>query len=185
MDEYLEIWKPVKRMGGVYQISNMGRLASLNNGFHILSNKNRKGGYLSVVLRFGNDTYYTRIHRLVYEAFVGEIPKGYHIHHINHNKQDNRLCNLKLVSPKEHYQEDLDSRNIKGMNYYNQYIRPKAIEQYDLEGNFIASYPNGAAASEATGVCQRNILQVANKEPYNKKGLIRKQAGGYIWKFAD
>lgn len=33
-------------------------------------------------------------------------------------------------------------------------------------------------------VCQRNILQVANKEPYNKNGKIRKQAGGFIWKFA-
>ena len=33
------------------------------------------------------------------------------------------------------------------------------------------------------GVCQRNILQVANKEPYNDKGFIRKQAGGYIWRF--
>lgn len=34
-----------------------------------------------------------------------------------------------------------------------------------------------------TGICQRNILQVANKEPYNSKGSIRKQAGGYVWKF--
>ena len=33
------------------------------------------------------------------------------------------------------------------------------------------------------GICGRNILQVANKEPYNSKGSVRKQAGGYVWKF--
>lgn len=27
--------------------------------------------------------------------------------------------------------------------------------------------------------------EVANKEPFNNKGGIRKQAGGYIWKLAD
>lgn len=40
-------------------------------------------------------------------------------------------------------------------------------------------------ASRVTGVCARNILQVADKEPFNSKGSVRKQAGGYIWKFAD
>ena len=29
--------------------------------------------------------------------------------------------------------------------------------------------------------CARNIRQVASKEPYNKKGSVRKQAGGFIW----
>ena len=38
-------------------------------------------------------------------------------------------------------------------------------------------------AEKITGICSRNILQVANKEPFNKKGNIRKSAGGYIWKF--
>ena len=33
----------------------------------------------------------------------------------------------------------------------------------------------------SSGVCARNIRQVASKEPYNKKGSVRKQAGGFIW----
>ena len=44
-------------------------------------------------------------------------------------------------------------------------------------------YCNAMEASRNTGVCGRNILQVANKEPYNSKGSVRKQAGGYVWKF--
>lgn len=51
-----------------------------------------------------------------------------------------------------------------------------------LFGKLIAEYSNGKAASDETGVCQRNILQVCNKTEYSK-GRCRKQAGGYIWKF--
>ena len=42
------------------------------------------------------------VHRLVWEENYGKIPEGMVIHHINENKTDNRLSNLKLVSQKEH-----------------------------------------------------------------------------------
>lgn len=67
---------------------------------------------------------------------------------------------------------------------YNKYVKTKKILQYTLEGKYIATYNNSKEASQATGVCQRNILQVANKEPFNKKGNIRKQVGGYVWEDA-
>lgn len=182
-----EIWKDVKDFEGVYKISNWGRLASMKAGFKVLSQVNKKNGYFSVVLIYKNKKRHTRIHRLVYEAFVGEIPKGrkYHIHHINHNKQDNRVCNLKLLTSKEHYIADIEKHNYCGMNNYNKYIRPKKISQYSLAGEFLASFANAKEASAATGVCGRNILQVANKTPYNKMGATRKQAGGYVWRFAN
>ena len=185
-----EIWKDIKGFEGFYQISNKGRLASFyRGGFHILSNKNSKGGYFSVVLHGDKGKRkYTRIHRLVYETFVGEIPKGkkYHIHHINGDKQDNRLENLIYLSSSEHQQKHIkeNPQILNGMINYNKHIRPKRIEQYGLDGKYIATYENSCDASVSTGVCQRNILQVANKEPYNKNGKIRKQAGGFIWKFA-
>lgn len=57
------------------------------------------------------------------------------------------------------------------------------FEEISLDGEFINSYSNAADAYRDTGVCQRNILQVASKTPFNDKGSIRKQAGGYIWRF--
>lgn len=188
----IEEWKDVKGFEGIYEISSLGRLAShktrggLVKERKILSNVNSKGGYFSVVLKYKDKQRYTRIHRLVYEAFIGELPSGnkFHIHHKNHNKQDNRVDNLILLSAKEHHQADIDSRNFKGMNNYNKFIRPKKISQYSMNGEYIATYNNSKEAQDATGICQRNILQVANQEPYNDKGYTRKQAGGYIWKFA-
>lgn len=72
---------------------------------------------------------------------------------------------------------------IKGMNDYNRYVKPKRVKQYTFDGVYLAEYVNCEIASRMTGICQRNISQVASKEPYNSKGNVRKQAGGYVWKF--
>lgn len=185
-----EEWRSVRNFEGIYAISNMGRLASKKCGnWKILSNKNSKGDYFTVVLEHDGVVKRTRIHRLVYESFVGEIPLGckFQIHHINGDKQDNRISNLRLVTSSEHHLEHLKSNPnmIGGMVKYNKYVRPKKILQCDMYGNVVNRFSNSKEASDATGVCQRNILQVASKEPFNKKGGIRKQAGGYIWKFAE
>lgn len=202
-----EVWKPVKNFELFYKISNKGRLMSSFSGeWQLLSNRNSKGGYFSVILRNGKIHRSIRIHRLVYEAFVGEIPKGMIVHHANEDKQDNSVENLFLLTSKEHAQahkfprqendsngirkhkrkyEGIYNNNINAMIYYNQHVRPKKILQCDMQGNVIAKFDNSKEASVTTGVCQRNILQVASKETFNKKGGIRKQAGGYIWKFAE
>lgn len=41
-------------------------------------------------------------HRAIWEEKFGEIPKGKMVHHINGDKKDNRIENLKLVDIKEH-----------------------------------------------------------------------------------
>ena len=75
-------------------------------------------------------------------------------------------------------------RRLSGMNHYNQYERPREILMFDKDGNYLASFPNSKIAEEITGVCHRNILQVASKDEY-KPGKIRSTAGGFIWKFKD
>lgn len=40
-----------------------------------------------------------REHRLIWEMFNGEIPSGMLVDHINMNKDDNRIENLRLVTP--------------------------------------------------------------------------------------
>lgn len=68
------------------------------------------------------------------------------------------------------------------MIYYNQHIRPKPIVQMNMNGQIIAEFESAEIASKQTGVCSRNILQMANKTPY-KKDYLRKSAGGYKWAF--
>lgn len=184
-----EKWEWIKGYEGLYQISDKGRLKSFrkNKNGQILSNTDKNGWYLTVNLFDELKRRKTaRIHVLVAQTFIGEIGRGYHVHHKDGNKQNNNVENLEIISPKLHRLETLKQNpNLyKGMNNYNKFTKPKHILQFDKEGNFIAEYANSQIASDLTGVCQRNILQVANKTP-TKSGGTRKQAGGFIWKVKE
>lgn len=66
------------------------------------SGTQRKDGYIQVVhegKRVGQ-------HRVVWQEAHGPIPTGYHVHHINHVRNDNRLENLELVRNTEHPTKD-------------------------------------------------------------------------------
>jgi len=183
-----EQWKDVKGFEGIYQISDHGRLKSYkkDKSGRILSNINKKGGYFSVVLCYQRKTRYCRLHVLVAEAFIPNPLNKPAINHKDANKQNNFVDNLEWVTPREnslHAAKNVPA-SIAGMNHYNQFVRPKTIEQLSLDGRIIAEYRNSEEAQKATGVCQRNILQVANKTEY-KPGKTRRQAGGFIWRFKN
>ena len=58
-------------------------------------------GYRVVNIRNGNTKMQCRVHRIVWIAEHGVIPDGYVIDHINNDKQDNRICNLQLLTAAE------------------------------------------------------------------------------------
>lgn len=185
-----EEWKWIKGYEGLYQISNHGRLKSFlgNKDGNIRSVKNSKGWYLTTQIFDKNKIRKTvRIHRLVAETFIGDIPEGYEIHHKDGNRQNNFVGNLEIIESKQHRILTLIEHPecVEALNNANKYGLRKPIRQYTLDGHYVAEYANSCIAEKYTGVCQRNILQVAVKEPFNSKGSVRKQAGGYVWKFAD
>lgn len=182
-----EIWKDIPGFEGVYQISNHGRLKSfkeLREG-RVLSNVNRKGGYFSIVLGRNNKIERcTRIHRLVAETFLDNPNNLPEVNHIDGNKQNNRVENLEWVTRKQNAEHAMKTVPgfIEAMRRYNQVERPNPIIQLTLDGEYVAMHRNGKEAAKATGVCQRNILQVAAGTEY-KPGKRRVQAGGFNWLF--
>ena len=83
-----------------YSATRCGKIWSNRKGKFLTPCK-KKNGYLQVNLwKNGIKETYT-VHRLVYEAFNGVIPEGLHVNHINENKEDNRIENLNLMTPKE------------------------------------------------------------------------------------
>jgi len=52
----------------------------------------------------------------VFDAGI-EVPRGYHVHHLNHDKTDNRLSNLAVMSAGEHQSHHYES----GAMVTNQY----------------------------------------------------------------
>lgn len=97
-----EIWKDAVGYEGLYQVSNFGRVQSLDrrdirNRFwkgKILSQQVEKLGYCSVKLCKNGIQKREKVHRLVALAFV-ENPNNYkEINHKDENKQNNRSENL-------------------------------------------------------------------------------------------
>lgn len=60
-----------------------------------------KHGYEFVSLFRNGRTKHFAVHRLVAEAFIGIIPHGMQINHIDGNKRNNHVSNLEIVTPKE------------------------------------------------------------------------------------
>jgi len=53
--------------------------------------------------RSPDDPYRLQLgHVIAWESVNGPVPDGYQIHHVNGDKQDNRLANLLLVDPVTH-----------------------------------------------------------------------------------
>lgn len=183
-----EIWKDIPSFEGIYQISNWGRLKSFKAKVegYVLSNIDKTGHYLSVVLCYQEKLRYTRIHRLVAEAFLTNPENKKCINHKDFNKQNNAVENLEWVTFKENsnHAAKLKPSMLTGMINYNKFVRPKIIQQFTLDGQLLAEYPNSTEASKATGVCFRNILQVASKDEY-RLGKTRKQAGGFVWAYGN
>ncbi len=69
-------------------------------------------GYTQVLLRRDNKNHNRQIHQLVMAAFVGPQPQGYDVDHINFDRADNRLENLRYVST--HWNRGFGRRNTRG-----------------------------------------------------------------------
>lgn len=116
----MEEWKPIKDYEGLYEISNLGRVRSLDrervsqNGkkyIHkgrILKIRKDSNGYCSVCLYNKNKCKkYARVHRLVAEAFIPNPENKPNVDHINTIKTKNEVWNLRWVTQKENNNNEL------------------------------------------------------------------------------
>ena len=67
---------------------------------------------LCSVKKFGCRHKVYLVHRFVWECFNGIIPERKEIDHINNNKEDNRLCNLQLMTPQQNCKKSAKDRDF-------------------------------------------------------------------------
>lgn len=109
----MEEWKPVAGFEGVYEISDGGSVRSKNG---LLAVTFSADGYGRVSFKAGGKRVGRTIHRVVLEAFVGLRPAGYHARHLNGDKSDNRLSNLRWGTVAENCQDTKDHGHNCSLN---------------------------------------------------------------------
>lgn len=103
-----EEWRDITGYEGYYQVSNMGRVRSLTRTFprsdgSTATYQGREltpsgGPYLHVILSKNNVHNIVRIHRLVAETFIPNPDGLQYVDHIDCNKSNNRIDNLRWCS---------------------------------------------------------------------------------------
>lgn len=113
----LEIWKPVPRYEGAYEVSSLGNVRVLarrdargwrRKAAMLRPWERSKGHYLCVTLCLNATEVKRYVHELVLEAFDKPRPEGhYQVRHLNGNPHDNRLTNLAWGTPAENAQDKI------------------------------------------------------------------------------
>lgn len=126
-----EKWKDIEEYEGLYQISNMGKIRSMDhyasNGKSIILYKgktkklhtNKRTKYLSVMLSKNNKDRRFYIHRLVAQAFIPNPQNLPQVNHIDGDKKNNCVNNLEWCSR---------SYNMEHAKKLGLYDTPKCIE---------------------------------------------------------
>lgn len=106
--------------------NKISRIRKEKYGVGIGHKKKRKDGYISVYFPShpkSNKEGYIMEHDLIMECYIGRWLKDDEIvHHINHNRSDNRIENLKLMTFKEHARmhllERIKNKKMEGVMTY-------------------------------------------------------------------
>ena len=163
-----EEWRPAPGHEGKYEVSNLGRVRSIDhyvsreyaNALHhgkMLKQYTDKLGYKHVSMWNEEKMKRVAVHQLVAHAFVDGWFDGAVPNHLDENPSNNRADNLSWVTQREN--NNWGTRIERVQQRFIESGHARAIVQYDLKGNFIAEYPSVQEASRQTGLNRNSINQ--------------------------
>lgn len=173
-----EIWKDVKDYEGLYQVSNLGRVKSLN---YRRTGKERilkpyGNVYLQVKLHKDGNREQPLVHVLVATAFLDNPDNLPEVNHKNENPKNNCVENLEWCSSKYNTNYGTRNKRISEKMTNNPKIS-KPVFSVDKETGLIMYWESAHEAERCTGISNGNIINCCQGK--------QKSAGGHIWFYAD
>lgn len=184
----MEEWRDVVGYEGFYSVSNAGEVFShITN--KILKHNVTPNGYHTVELfrRDGSKSKRLLVHRLVAVSFLPNPNNYTQINHLDENKSNNAVSNLEWCTAKynmnygkmaklRHTHIDYGSQARKEVARKNGKSASRPVDQFDKNGNFIASFKSIRDAEKEFGVANSHISECC-------KGKRYKTVFGFIWKY--
>ena len=185
-----EIWKDIEGYEGIYQVSNLGRVRSLDRIAHrerdgysydipvkgrVLRPRKTKKGYIRVLLTSGNRQFTDyQVHRLVAEAFVPNPKNLPQVNHIDENPTNNRADNLEWCTNKENANHGTRNQRIAEAN-------SMPVIMMDKDGNDLRRFNSINDAARWLG--GMHFVSAISRVCRGIKPHVI--AGGYRWRYAE
>lgn len=168
-----ELWRDVVGYEGLYQVSNFGRVKSLN--YHrsgeerVIVQRQDRYGYKAVNLSKDGVARQINVHRLVATAFIDNPDYLPQVNHKDEDKTNNAVDNLEWCTGK--YNMNYGTHNKRCADGIS-----KPIIQIDLSTGEVTLWKSATQAAAVLGKDRRGICRMCHTE---------KEHGGYAWKFAN
>lgn len=178
-NDHFEEWKDITNYENLYQISNLGRVRSVDRLIKqyghkrqyerlmkgkILKLHKQNGGYMLATLTKDGKEKKMLVHRLVAQEFIPNPQNKEQVNHIDGNKQNNCIDNLEWCT---------QSENVKH-SYSKLHHKLKNKKVFCCELNKFFNSIEGA--SKELNINPRSISHAINNRA--------KKAGGYTWRVA-
>lgn len=161
-----EAWRPVMGYEGIYEVSSLGRVKSLDRidarGRHwkgrIMANQKATSGHQTIRLCQNSQYENYKIHHLVLNAFVGPRPKGRECCHNDGNPANNRLENLRWDTRRANTMDrELHGVAVRG----SRHGCAKLTESQVLA--IRADIRSNSAIAQGYGVCRGTVYAIKSK----------------------
>ena len=151
-----------------YSVSTEGEVRKDTTNY-ILSQSSQQD-YKFVGLLINGKQKRMRVHRMVALTFIDNPDNKPYVNHINGNRSDNNVENLEWVTPSENTQHAVNTGLFKSG-------RNRAVIQYNLNGEQMATFESASEAARQTGGSQSKITMCCRRQ--------RDSGNDYQWRYYD
>lgn len=177
-----EIWKDIEGYEGLYQVSSLGRVKSLER---IIKSKSalgkificrrqkekildcfKSGGYLLVGLNKQNKQKMIYLHRIVCLSFLENPENKPCINHKNGIKTDNRVDNLEWCTYKENMSHAINNNLAGQLGEKNGHSKLTKRKVRDIRKKYKSGNIYQKDLAKQYGVCATTISQVITRKTW-------------------